>query len=72
MSRPRKHPRNHSRPNPARPKQAGRRIERREGDFLHVPFPDGGQKSFKVHLRKYQHRPPDSHGSHLNGKHKLG
>jgi len=58
--------------NGRRPKQAGRRVERREGDFLHVVFPDGGRKPLKVHLARHQHRPPDTHGSHMNGKHKLG
>ena len=55
-----------------RDKQAGRAIERKLGDVGEIHFPDGGAQPLKRRVQKHQHRPGDGHGSHHNGKHKLG
>lgn len=55
-----------------RPKQAGKAIVKLLGDRGQILFPDGGAKPLKVRVLKYQNKPNDGHGSHHNGKHKLG
>lgn len=56
----------------AREKQRGRALQRVEGDLLHIVFADRGQRTMKIHIKHYQHRPRDGFGSHQNGRHKLG
>ena len=42
------------------------------GDRGDIIFPDRGAPPLKTYIKKYQHHPSDGHGSHMNGKHKLG
>jgi len=60
------------RPPDRRHKQAGRAILRLLGDRGEILFPDLGARPLKIHFNKYRRRPDDPHGSHMNGKHKLG
>ncbi len=53
-------------------KQRGKALERIFGGSGEILFPDGGAKPLKVHVRKFQNRARDGHGSHHGGKHKLG
>ena len=55
-----------------RDKQAGRVIVRLLGDSGEILFPDRGSAPLTLRVRKYQDRPRAGHGSHLNGRHKLG
>jgi hypothetical protein len=55
-----------------RDKQAGKAIERMLGDRGQILFPDHGAKPLKIRIRRFQNTPGDGHGSHMNGRHKLG
>ncbi len=59
-------------PDQPRHKQAGKALERLRGDHGEILFPDGGAQPLKVRIRKFQNKPNDGHGSHHQGKHKLG
>ncbi|TVQ29959.1 MAG: hypothetical protein EA376_14345 [Phycisphaeraceae bacterium] len=60
-------------PAPRRDKQAGKAIERILGDRGQIIYPDGGAKPLKVRVRPRRGRPPEGgHGSHMNGRHKMG
>jgi hypothetical protein len=63
-------------PNPKRegrrPDLVGRAILRRDGDWLHILHPDGGDKPKKVRLQAKTQKPAAPHGSHQNGRHKQG
>lgn len=56
----------------ARAKQAGRAIVRLLGDRGEIHFPDRGQQSLKIFVRKHQDRLRSGYGSHQDGRHKLG
>ena len=55
-----------------RDKQTGKAILKILGDRGQILYPDGGAKPLKIFIKRYQNRPGDGHGSHSNGKHKLG
>ena len=55
-----------------RNKQQGKAILRLLGDRGDVLYPDSGAKPLKIFIKRYQNRPGDGRGSHMNGKHKLG
>ncbi len=55
-----------------RDKQSGRAILQLLGDRGEIIFPDRGARSLRTYIKKYQNRHSDGHGSHMNGKHKLG
>jgi len=55
-----------------RAKQAGKALKRLRGDRGEILFPDGGAPPLKVHIQRFQHKPGDGHGSHHNGRHKMG
>lgn len=55
-----------------RPAQAGKVIKRILGDRGEILFPDGGAQPLKILVRKFHNKPSDGHGSHHNGRHKLG
>jgi len=60
-------------PAPRRDKQAGKAIERLSGDRRQILYPDGAASPLKTRIRPRRSRPPDGgHGSHMNGRHKLG
>ena len=55
-----------------RPRQAGKTVVRRVGDYRYILFPDGGDRPLKQWVRQYQCRLRDGFGSHMNGRHKVG
>ena len=61
-------------PNAGHPRhpQAGRAILRQLGNRGQILFPDGGAPPLQLRIQKFQNKPGDGHGSHHQGKHKLG
>ncbi len=55
-----------------KPLQRGRVVDLRCAGSGNLVFPDGGQRPLQARLSKYQNKPHDGHGSHHQGKHKLG
>jgi hypothetical protein len=61
-----------SRPPRKRDPQAGKAIERVGGDEIIVLFPDAAARPVKSRVRQGRTRRNASHGSHMNGRHKMG
>ena len=57
---------------PRRQKQTGKTRSRLNGDFRQIVHPDGGARPLNEWIQRHQSRLRDGHGSHHNGRHKLG